>query len=139
MIENARVLQPEFIPREIKHRDAETSHLSDALNPLIHGERGETSILYGPSGVGKTCVARYTINELRENAFDVTHQYVNCWDDHSRFKALYTLLEAIENTVGIHRQSTPKDVLLERLQDYDDGQYVVVLDEVDQLQDKDLI
>lgn len=38
MITNARVLQPEFIPGEVKHRDAEVSHLSDTLRPLITGE-----------------------------------------------------------------------------------------------------
>jgi Cdc6-like AAA superfamily ATPase len=53
MIDDARVLQEEFIPREIKHRDAETSHLSDALNPPTRGERGETAFLYGPFGAGE--------------------------------------------------------------------------------------
>ena len=139
MITNARVLQPEFIPAEIKHRDAETSHLSHALEPITHGERGETALLYGPSGVGKTCVAKFTINRLRENALDVEHQYVNCWEDYSRFKTLYRLLDGIGNTIDIHRQSTPTDVLLDRLRDYNDSQYVVILDEVDQLEDKSLL
>jgi len=139
MIEDARVLQEEFIPGEIKHRDAETSHLSDALNPLTHGERGETAFLYGPSGAGKTCVAKFTVNQLRENALDVDHQYVNCWEDYSRFKTLYRLLDGIGKTIDIHRQSTPKDVLLERLRKYSATQYVVILDEVDQLEDKSLL
>jgi len=139
MIEDARVLQEEFIPGEIKHRDAETSHLSDALNPLTRGERGETAFLYGPSGAGKTCVAKFTVNQLRENALDIDHQYVNCWEDYSRFKALYRLLDGIGKTIDIHRQSTPKDVLLERLREYSDSQYVAILDEVDQLEDKGLL
>jgi len=139
MIENARVLQPEFIPGEIKHRDAETSHLSDALNPLLHGEAGETSFLFGPSGAGKTCVAKFTVNQLQENTVDVESQYVNCWENYSRFRTLYQLLDGIGKTIDIHRQSTPTDVLLERIRDYDDSQYVVILDEVDQLEDKSLL
>jgi Cdc6-like AAA superfamily ATPase len=81
MITNARVLQQEFIPGEVKHRDAEVSHLSDTLRPLSTGDgRPIPSFLCGPSGVGKTCIARYTVNQLRENVVELNHQYVNCWE-----------------------------------------------------------
>jgi Cdc6-like AAA superfamily ATPase len=64
---------------------------------------------------------------------------VNCWEDYTRFKTLYQLLDGVEKTVDIHRQSTPRDVLLDRLRGYTGGPYVVILDEVDQLQDKELL
>jgi len=70
---------------------------------------------------------------------DLNYQYVNCWEDHTRFKTLYRLLDGIDNTFDIHRQSTPKDELLNRLREYDGPPYVVILDEVDQLQDKSLL
>lgn len=139
MIEDARVLQPEFQPREVVHRDAETQQLSNALEPLIRGERPETALLYGPSGVGKTCIARFTVERLREQALDVEHQYVNCWEDYTPYKTLYRILEGINQSFDIHRQSTPQDVLLERLRDYNEHPYVVILDEVDQLDDKSLL
>jgi Cdc6-like AAA superfamily ATPase len=66
MITNARVLQPEFIPQEVEHRDAEVSHLSDTLRPIMDDGRPESSFLYGPSGAGKTCIAKYTLTQLRE-------------------------------------------------------------------------
>jgi orc1/cdc6 family replication initiation protein len=140
MITDARVLQQEFIPGEVKHRDAEVSHLSDTLRPLNTGDgRPTPSFLYGPSGTGKTCIARYTVNQLRENVVDLSHQYVNCWEDYSRFKTLYRILDGINKTLDIHRQSTPRDELLDRLRAYDGPHYVVILDEVDQLQDKDVL
>jgi len=139
MITDARVLQPEFIPQEVKHRDAEVSHLSDTLRPIMAEGRPEPSFLYGPSGVGKTCIAKYTVEQLRENVVDLNYQYVNCWEDYSRFKTLYRILDGINETLDIHRQSTPKDELLERLRDYTGPHYVVILDEVDQLQDKKLL
>jgi len=140
MITNARVLQPDFIPGEVKHRDAEVSHLSDTLRPLTTGEGHPTpSFLYGPSGAGKTCIARFTVQQLRETIVNLDHQYVNCWEDYSRFKLLYRVLEGIDRTLNIHRQSTPRDELLDRLRDYDGNHYVVILDEVDQLQDKDVL
>ena len=56
-----------------------------------------------------------------------------------RFKTLYRILEGVDRTLDIHRQSTPRDELLERLRDYDGPHYVLILDEVDQLQDKDVL
>ncbi|MFC5280101.1 Cdc6/Cdc18 family protein [Halorubrum rubrum] len=139
MITDARVLQPEFIPSEVKHRDAEVNTLSSVLRPLTDGVRADPAFLYGPSGTGKTCIAQFTVERLRQEVVDVNYQYVNCWEDYSRFKTLYTILDGINNTIDIHRQSTPKDVLLDRLKDYTGPPYVVILDEVDQLQDKSLL
>jgi Cdc6-like AAA superfamily ATPase len=139
MIENARVLQPEFIPSEVEHRDGEINHLLHALDPITRGERAETAFLTGPSGAGKTCIAQFALTRLRENVLDINHQYVNCWEDYSRFKTLYRILDGINETLNIHRQSTPTDVLFDRLREYDGPPYVVILDEVDQLEDKGLL
>jgi orc1/cdc6 family replication initiation protein len=136
MIGDARVLHPEFVPQDIVHRTQEVNTLSTALNPVTNGQAGEASLLYGPSGSGKTCIARYMVEQLRREIADLDTQYVNCWEDYSRYKTLYRLLEGIDLTLDIHRQSTPRDELLERLRDYDGPQYVVILDEVDQLEDK---
>ena len=138
MITDARVLQPEFVPNDVKHRSNEVSHLSDTLRPIIDGNRAETTFLYGPSGAGKTCVARYTIDRLRENVVALDHQYINCWEDHTRFKTLHRLLEGINRAYDIHRQSTPRDEMLARLRDHDEP-YVVILDEADQLKEKSLL
>ena len=139
MIRDARVLRPEFVPREVEHRNAEVNALSNALRPIMDGRPGETALLLGPSGAGKTCVARYTVERLRENVLDIGTQYVNCWQDYTRFRVLYRTLDGIGRTVDIHRQSTPTDELLDRIQRYDGRQYVVVLDEVDQLEDKNAL
>lgn len=139
MITDARVLQQEFIPKEVKHRDNEVNYLSSILMPVTDGDTVEPTLLYGPSGVGKTCIAQFLVEELRRNVVELNTQYVNCWEHYSRFKTLYQLLDGVSRTVDIHRQSTPRDVLLDRLRDYDGPPYVAILDEVDQLQDKDLL
>ena len=64
---------------------------------------------------------------------------MNCWEDYSRFKTLYRILEGVDRTIDIHRQSTPRDELLERLREYDGSPYVFILDEVDQLEDKTVL
>ena len=140
MITDARVLEQDFVPKVVRHRPAEMSHLTDTLRPISTGDGyTETSLLYGPSGSGKTCIARRTLEQLREEVVEIDTQYVNCWQDYTRFKTLYRILEGIDKALDIHRQSTPRDELLERLQNYDGTHYVVILDEVDQLEDKSLL
>ena len=139
MIRDARVLDPEFVPGEVVHRDSEVNALSNALDPVTTGEPAETAFLFGPSGTGKTCLARYTVEQLREAVIDIRTQYVNCWQNYSRYRVLYRILEGLDRTIDIHRQSTPTDVLLERVQDYDGPPYVVVLDEVDQLEENGVL
>jgi orc1/cdc6 family replication initiation protein len=139
MIEDARVLQPEFVPRDVIHRDHEVQYLSSVLEPILNGDPAEPVFLHGPSGSGKTCIARFTVDRLRQNVVELTTQYVNCWRHYNRFKTLHKLLEGIDQAFDIHRQSTPRDVLVDRLDEYTGGPYVVVLDEVDQLEDKDVL
>lgn len=139
MITDARVLDPEFVPNDVVHRDAETNLLSSALRPITNGDRPDPAFIYGPSGTGKTCIAQYTLNKLRESTIDLNTQYVNCWEDHSHFDTLYRALEGVGKTLDIHRQSTPQTLLLERLPDYDGPPYVVILDEVDQLDDSGVL
>jgi orc1/cdc6 family replication initiation protein len=139
MIQDARVLQDEFIPEEVGHRDQEMNALTRALDPVTRNEPAETGFLFGPSGTGKTCLARFAVDRLREEVIDLNYQYVNCWRDYTRFRALYRILEAIGSTADIHRQSTPTDALLQRLEAYDGPEFVVILDEVDQLQDEDVL
>ena len=139
MIKDARVLDPEFLPPDVVHRAAHISHLSDAIRPITEGEPAQTSFLYGPSGSGKTCIAKFVVNQLREEVLDVNSKYVNCWQDYSRYKTLYRVLEGLNRTIDIHRQSTPTDELIERLRAYDGEPYIVILDEVDQLEDKSVL
>ena len=113
--------------------------LSGALDPVTRGEPAETAVLFGPTGAGKTCLARFGLSRLSETVPGLEYQYVNCWRDYTRFRALYRILEGVGSTYDIHRQSTPTDELLERLEATDGSQYVVILDEVDQLRDESVL
>lgn len=139
MIEDARVLREDFVPGEVVHREAEVEHLSGVLEPVTRGEPAETALLTGPSGTGKTCIAKFTTERLREERLDVETLYVNCWQNYSAYRALYRILEGLGQNLDIHRQSTPRDELIERLRNYTGEHCVLVLDEVDQLQDKRIL
>jgi orc1/cdc6 family replication initiation protein len=139
MITDARVLRTEFVPQDVVHRDAEVDALTAVLDPLAEGEPADPAVMHGPSGVGKTCIANYTLEQLRQAVLDIDVQYVNCWQNYSGYRVLYRLLEGLGKTVDIHRRSTPMDELLERLRNYDGPPCVIVLDEVDQLEQKQLL
>ena len=139
MIRDARVLRAGFVPREVEHRDAEVNHLSSVLEPIANGEPAHTAIVTGPSGAGKTCISKFVTERLREAVLDVESTYVNCWRNYTRFRTLYQILDELGQTLDIHRQSTPHDELVDRLQQYDGPRTVVILDEVDQLEDPGIL
>ena len=139
MIRDARVLRAGFVPREVEHRDAEVNHLSSVLEPITNGEPADTAIVTGPSGAGKTCISQFVTERLREEVLDVETTYVNCWRNYTRFRTLYQILDDLGATIDIHRQSTPHDELVDRLQQHDGPRTVVILDEVDQLEDPSVI
>ena len=134
MIVDDRVLREDFVPSEVVHRHDEVNLLSESLEPLLYGRRADPAFCFGPTGVGKTCIARYTLAQLREQEPAVEVAYVNCWQEYTRFRVLYSVLEAVGRTFDIHR-STPKDELFGRLRETDDCPIVVILDEVDQLEE----
>ncbi len=128
MITDARVLQQEFIPKEVKHRDNEVNYLSSILTPVTDGKTVEPTLLCGPSGVGKSCIEQFLVEELCRNVVNLNTQYVNCWEDYTGFKTLYQLLDGIGQSYDIHRQSTPRDLLVDRL--LEKAERFVDLDEV---------
>ncbi|MDY6789481.1 MAG: Cdc6/Cdc18 family protein [Candidatus Nanohaloarchaea archaeon] len=139
MITDARVLKDEFIPREVVHRDSEIQELADALKPLIEGEHAENSMLFGPPGTGKTCISQHTLEKLSEEHLDLRHHYINCWENYNRFRVLYKALEGLGKTLDVFRRSTPTDELLSRLKEDLERPYVLILDEVDQLEDEEVL
>ena len=137
MIQDARVLQDDHLPQEVVHRHGEMSQLGGALEPVVDGDRPQHALLTGPSGAGKTCIARATLDRLQEQVLDVHIAHVDCWLHTSDFRVLYKLLESIGTTYDIHRTS-PLDKLIQRLEDIEKP-YLIILDEADQLDDLSLL
>lgn len=135
MICDARVLRAGFVPREVEHRDADVDHLSSVFEPIRNDEPADTAVVTGPSGTGKTCISKFITQRLREEVLDIESTYVNCWRNYTRFRTLYQILDDLGETIDVHRQSTPHDELIDRLQQYEGPRAVVILDEVDQLED----
>jgi len=81
MITDARAFDDEHVPRRemLLHRHTEIDRVTDALQPVIENLPADNVHLFGPSGVGKTTVAKFALRELAQQTFDVQTGYINCW------------------------------------------------------------
>ncbi|WP_135306381.1 Cdc6/Cdc18 family protein [Haloarcula amylovorans] len=135
MITDARALRYGFVPRDLDHRDGQIDYLSSLFDPLTHGEPGESVCIHGPTGAGKTTLAKFTVEHLRSKALGVRWGYVNCMSDSTSAAALYQIVRSAGLGVDLKREGTATSAALDYLRDADD-QVVVVLDEVDVLDDE---
>lgn len=138
MIVDHRVLDEQFVPNDLHHRDGEIDHLSSALRPIVAGHNAENALVFGQSGTGKTTIAKYVCQQLESRTPDVRWGYVDCTNDSTATGALYSLIRDAGLGLTMPRNGTSKSMLVDRLRDYD-GHFVAVVDEVDVLEDTSLL
>lgn len=135
MITDANALRPEFIPRDMMHRQGVIDHIASVLDPHM---AIENISLFGPSGSGKTTVAKYVLRQIEGKNLDYRWGYVNCISNSSKSGALHQLVRSSELGRDIRRSGTPAGEYLDRIRDYD-HMLSLVLDEVDVLDEPELI
>ncbi len=139
IIKNLDALTEDFIPSRVVHRDGQLKTIRDCLEPILKGLPPINSFLYGKPGTGKTCIAKYVTQKLKEQA-SVLRAYINCWDTPSSFKTLYSILDQFGLTLSIHRKGMPADELLDLLnKKLEENPAVIILDEVDKLEDDKIL
>ncbi|MDZ5812408.1 Cdc6/Cdc18 family protein [Halorubrum sp. AD140] len=137
MIRDGTVFEDDHLPSVIVGRNRHMNEVTDALAPIEDGFRAENCFLFGPSGVGKTTVARAAVRELRQEVLDVPHAYVNCWQDYTRKAVLEQLSRDLIGSAVSRSASTGR--LIEHVQHELNGPGVVILDEVDQLRETEVL
>ena len=79
---NKLVLQSNYTPETIPHRDKQIEQMASILAPSLRGERTSNLFVYGQTGTGKTISVQYVRDELlkRAKSSDKTLriEYVNC-------------------------------------------------------------
>ena len=132
MITDPRVFEDAYLPRELMHREGAVVELSRAFDPALDGEPADDVLIVGPSGVGKTVLARHTLGKLEAFAA-VGHAHIECLGT-TTGEVLRTALREHNTSVDV-TLNTPIDELHEQLRNAVDQPYLLVLDEADALPD----
>lgn len=131
MITQADALRIDTVPRKIVRRDSQMNQLANALQPVVDGGRPETTFLFGPSGAGKTSLARHGVQKLKAEVLDIDTAYVECWG-RSRAAVFRRIIDQVET--GYSHESDGADAHLRDLRERD-RHCIAILDEADQLDD----
>ncbi|WP_135828552.1 Cdc6/Cdc18 family protein [Halorussus halobius] len=135
MITDPRVFRDDHLPRELKHREAEIEDLSHALDPALAGRPAADVLLAGPSGVGKTALARHTLGKLDQFA-TVAHTHIQCLGE-STTDVLQAALDDLPGHSATDAASV--DDLRVALREAVDQPAILVLDEADSLPETDVL
>lgn len=136
-------LKVEYVPDEIVGRDNEIEEYEAALQPIINGEYPDNIFIYGKTGVGKTAVTNFLLNELQDSAehfaVDTTFVTINCDGLSTSYQAAINLVNNLrepENHIAEtgHPQSKVYRLLWNELNQLS-GTVIVVLDEIDHITD----
>jgi Cdc6-like AAA superfamily ATPase len=131
VITEARALRTDELPREIIRRHDQMNVLASALDPAVDGLRPEPTIIHGPSGAGKTAVARRGVQKLKSEVLNISSAYVEGWA-RSSASVLRRIVRSIPRA-PVH-DSVGRQALIDRLRGHEDD-IVVILDEMDQLRE----
>lgn len=137
MITDARALCPAFVPQDLQHRDSHINHLSVILASSAL-DYAEDVCIFGPSGAGKTTLAKYTLSQLEREMLDFRWGYVNCMADNTPATVLYQLVREVSLCADLPRERVSSPHALSRLRECDD-QIIVILDEVAVLDEQPIL
>lgn len=146
LFRNKAVLQSNFNPQQIPHREDQIKSLATILAPSLRGEKPSNVFIYGKTGTGKTLVAQHTVDQLAAVAkgreVPVIPIYLNCKmkkvaDTQYRLIAHITRENFNENlpVTGLPTEEIYAAFL--RAVDTKKQILILILDEIDQLMDKE--
>lgn len=135
------ILQSNYRPEEIPHRQEQIKQVASILAPVLRGERASNLFLYGKTGTGKTLSILYVRDELlkrakKDNDFNLRIEYLNCKLKKVSDTEYRILAEMIKKLGGeVPNTGLPTETVYSRFIDLidKDKQFLVfILDEIDQ-------
>ncbi len=140
IFKNKSILQSNYSPENIPHRDNEIKQVASILAPVLRNDRASNLFLYGKTGTGKTLSIQYIRNELlnraKSNGVNLRIEYLNC-----KLRKIsdteYRILAELVKKLGGEVPSTglPTQAVYSKFIDVIDSEkqlVVLILDEIDQ-------
>ncbi len=139
-----KALQTPYTPETILHREEQTKQIANILAPALRGDKPSNIFIYGKTGTGKTLTAKYITHKLTEMAEKGNHPlqvlYVNCKLKRSA-DTEYRLVAQLATELGKSLPATglPTEEIYKafiRALNKQKQNYILILDEIDQLVNK---
>ncbi len=141
IFKNKKVLQTNYTPEIITHRDQQIEAVASILAPIIRGERASNLFVFGKTGTGKTLCVQYVTKEILKRVQDAGKNslqviYVNC-----KLKKVadteYRILAELISALGESVPSTglPTDAVYSKFIEIIERKpqmILIILDEIDQ-------
>lgn len=138
---NKTVLQSNYTPETIPHRDNQIESVASILAPSLRGERVSNLFVYGKTGTGKTLSVQHVGMKIQEKLKEMGQDhlkfvYVNC-----KLRKVadteYRIIAELIHELGSSVPATglPTDQVYSRFIDLIDSKkqnIIIVLDEIDQ-------
>lgn len=140
LFKNKQILQSNYSPEDIPHRNKEIEHVASILAPSLLGERTSNLFVYGKTGTGKTLSIQHVANELMKRSKDkeiLRIEYINCKLKKVADTEYRILAELIKKLGGsVPATGLPTDQVyrrfLEILESGNEKLLILILDEIDQ-------
>ncbi|MFA5953689.1 MAG: orc1/cdc6 family replication initiation protein [Candidatus Pacearchaeota archaeon] len=135
------LLQTNYKPEAIIHRDEQIKQIASILAPILRGEKTSNLFLYGKTGTGKTLSIQFVKDELlkrfnKNSNFELRIEYLNCKlkkVSDTEYRILAELIKKLGGEVpstGLPTQAVYNSFI--ELIDSKKQSVILVLDEIDQ-------
>jgi len=141
LFKNKMVLQSNYTPESIPHRDGQIENVASILAPTLRGEKISNLFVYGKTGTGKTLSVQKVVNKVNQKMKELGREnlkvlYVNCKLKKVADTEYRIIAELIRQLKGsIPATGLPTDFVYSKFIDMIDGKkqnIILVLDEIDQ-------
>jgi len=140
LFKNKQVLQSNYLPEAVEHRDKEIKHIASILAPSLLGQKTSNLFIYGKTGSGKTLSMQHVSAELSKRAMEskiLRIEYLNCKLKKvadTEYRILAELIKKLGGSVPATGLPTDQVYLkfLDILENSKEKIFILILDEIDQ-------
>lgn len=138
---NKKVLQANYTPDSIMHRDDQIKQIAQVLSPCLRNEKPSNLFIYGKTGTGKTVSIKYTTSQIFEltqkNNIPLSVLYLNCKLKKvadTEYRVIAQLARELHKEVPATGLPTDEvyNIFYKTINEKG-GVFLIILDEIDQL------